>query len=98
LWNSNQFYDWFFKDYVEIVKNEKRSSGGVPDGNIYYESKTETQNVFVGPCIFTGAAIGPIGPYGYILAKIGKADQDTVTITFACDGEQFGDSMTIFVK
>lgn len=98
LWNSNQFYDWFLKDYEAIAKNEKRSSSGVPDGNIYYEANPTHENVFAGPCIFTGAATGPIGPYGYILAKIGKADQDTVTITFACDGEQFGDSMTIFVK
>ena len=97
LWNSNQFYDWYDADLASknIVQNQTRPSSGVPSGNIY---KGAIANVFVGPCIFSGDVTGPIGPYGYILAFLGKPTADTVTLTFSCNATTFGDTLTIFVK
>lgn len=99
LWNENQFYDWYDKDLASLAKNVTRDSSTVPDGNIYYEVKNHNiQTVFAGPAIFNGDVRGNIGSYGYILAFLGKPTQDTVTITFDCKGNSFGDAMTIYVK
>ena len=101
LWNTNQFYDWYVAGCEALIQNQTRLFSGVPNGNIYGTTENTDpahENVYVGPCLFKSNIKANIGPYGYCLAKIVTATQDTVTITFTCDGDKFGDAMTIYVK
>ena len=100
LWNDNHFYDWYEPNAETYIQNKTVDFAILPATNTFkkFYAQNPPAKAYVGPRSLKCDSINDIGPYGYVLTNLGTAAQDAITFTFGCDGEQFGDTVTIFAK
>ncbi len=111
LWDSSHFYDWTDVSKIwcdssneeRYTKNKTCAISLLPDGNIFSTARKEytttPYEAYIGPAMLkTSTIFTKIGPYGYSLNYIGKAQSESVTIQFAAVSDKFADTLTVWVK